>query len=214
MERAREPTVCPCSLCLSRGLNKASPEFPVRLLINVYRLKGSRTRVSISPGRPSSRFPHVFTASGVEAPFYLLFREGGEGQPVLQGIGGNHRFLRRRPCSDWGLWIGRGQAHSVLPMAGCTWRQTSHRPSVALEQDVGPHPSPSFLPWSRTGQRGQCFPTFPPSPSPPLQTGPSDAHNLSGANASLIWGRAFRKNSYELCNALSLSTYAHMFIIF
>ena len=119
-------------------------------------------------------------------PFYLLFREGGEGQPVSQGIRGNHRFLCRRPCSDWGLWIGRGQAHSVLPMTGCTWRQTSHRPSVALEQDVGPHPSPSFLPWSRMGQRGQCFPTFPRSPSPPLQTGPSDAHDLSGANASLI----------------------------
>ena len=149
-------------------------------------------------------------ASGVEAPFYLLFREGGEGQPVLQGIRGNHRFLCRRPCSDWGLWIGRGQARSVPPMTGCTWHQTSHRPLVALEQDVGPHPSSSFLPWSRTGQRGQCFPTFPPSPSPPLQTGPSDAHNLSGANASLIWGRAFRKNSYELCNALSPRMHTHL----
>lgn len=130
---------------------------------------------------------------------------------MLQGIRGTHRFLCRKPCSDWGLWIGRGQACSVPPITRCTWHQASDRASVALEQDVGPPPSLRFLLWSRTGQRGQCFPTFPPSPSPPLQTGASDAHDPFGANASLIWGRAFKKNSYELCNALSLHVCTHVF---
>lgn len=48
------------------------------------------------PGQSAPAGPlqgSLFTASGVEAPFYLLFREGGEGQPVLQGIRGNTGFF-------------------------------------------------------------------------------------------------------------------------
>lgn len=44
----------------------------------------------------------LFMASGVEAPFYLLFREGGEGQPVLQGIRGNTGFFAGGRALTWG----------------------------------------------------------------------------------------------------------------
>lgn len=71
---------------------QSSPESPRVVSAPDQRLqiKGSRNQVSISASR-SSAVP--FTASGAGVLSTLLFREGGEGQPVLQGIRGNTGFF-------------------------------------------------------------------------------------------------------------------------